>query len=370
VRATNGKGRWIFRSERNGKATDIGLGSYDAVTLAHAREAARRQREMVAQGLNPLAERRRRQAEEAAKRTFAEVARFVIERERKAWGASSLADWERSLHRHAKRLADLNVDEIAVEHVKQVVGPILDRGEYDTARRTLSRIETVLDCAIAHGWRQTTNVAAWSVQKHIVPKQSKEDQDRHHPMLPWSDAPAAMIELRASDTMSARCIELVALTAVRLTEARAAKWSEFDLEQGLWSIPKVRMKMREPHVVPLSRQAIALLKGLWDTRTGPLVFPGRGKGPITRHATWMQCLRATGKLGSPHGWRATFRSWCADNGVEREVAESALAHKVYGVEAAYNRAAMIERRRPVMQAWADHCDGKSDDNVIAFERRA
>jgi hypothetical protein len=121
LRVTNGKGRWVFRSVRNGKATEIGLGSADAVTLAHAREAAKRERAMVAQGLNPLAERRRTQAEEAAKRTFAEVAQFVIERERKAWGASSLASWERSLFRDAKRLAGLNVDAITVEHVKQVV---------------------------------------------------------------------------------------------------------------------------------------------------------------------------------------------------------------------------------------------------------
>jgi hypothetical protein len=122
------------------------------------------------------------------------------------------------------RLADLNVDEIAVEHVKQVVTPILDRGDHIVARRTLSRIETVLDCAIAHGWRQTANVAAWSVQKHIVPKRSKEDEDRHHPMLPWRDVPAAVANLRAADTMSARCIEFVALTGVRLTKARGALW--------------------------------------------------------------------------------------------------------------------------------------------------
>jgi integrase len=370
LRVTNGMGRWVYTFTRNGKSTSMGLGSADAVTLAHAREERRRLAEKVASGVNPLAERRRTQAEEAAKRTFAEVAAFVIERERKAWGASSLADWERSLHRHAKRLADLNVDAITVDHVKQVVTPILDRGQYDTARRTLSRIESVLDCAIAHGWRQTTNVAAWSVQKHIVPKRSKEDADRHHPAIDWRDAPAAIAELRASDTMSACCIELVALTGVRLSEARAARWDEFDFDKALWTVPKGRMKMREAFVVPLPRQALALLKGLWDTRTGPLVFPGRGKGPITRHATWTQCLRATGKLGSPHGFRSTMRTWMADHGVPREVAEQCLAHKLVGVEAAYNRAKLVELRRPWMQSWADHCDGKSADNVIAFEKRA
>jgi len=234
----------------------------------------------------------------------------------------------------------------------------------------MSRVETVLDCAIAHGWRSAGNVAAWNIQKHIVPKRPKDEEDQHHPMLPWRDAPAAMIELRASDTMSARCIEFVALTGARLTEARAARWDEIDFDKALWSVPKGRMKMRETHDVPLSRQALALLESLKAVRTGPLVFFGRGRGPITRHACWMQCLRATGDMGSPHGWRATFRTWCADNGVDREVAESALAHKLSGVEGAYNRATMIERRRPVMQAWSDHCDGESATaTVVPFKAK-
>jgi integrase len=199
-----------------------------------------------------------------------------------------------------------------------------------------------------------------------VAKRPKED--RHHPMLPWRDAPAAIAELRASDTMSARCIEFVALTGVRLTEARAAKWSEFDFDNALWVVPRGRMKMRATHTVPLSRQTLALLESLKEHRTGPLVFFGQRRGPVTRHACWMQCRRATGDMGSPHGWRATFRSWCADNGVDREVAESALAHKLGRVEAAYNRASMVERRKPIMQAWGAFLAGESSAAVVPFRR--
>jgi integrase len=354
---------WVFRFTRNGKTSEMGLGR---VTLAMAREEAKRLREMIAEGKNPVAERRRVEAEKANRKTFAEVAQFVIERERNGWGAGSLASWERSLFRDAKTLAETNVDAVAVEHVKQVVTPIFDRGNHVAARRTLSRIESVLDCAIAHGWRSMSNVAAWNVQKHIVPKRPKED--RHHPMLPWRDAPAAIAELRASDTMSARCIEFVALTGVRLTEARAAKWSEFDFDNALWVVPRGRMKMRATHTVPLSRQTLALLESLKEHRTGPLVFFGQRRGPVTRHACWMQCRRATGDMGSPHGWRATFRSWCADNGVDREVAESALAHKLGPVEAAYNRASMVERRKPIMQAWGAFLAGDSSAAVVPFRR--
>jgi len=336
--------------------------------LTKAREEAKRLREMVDAGKNPLGERRRLEVEESNRKTFDAVAKFVIERERGGWEASSLASWERSLFADAKRLAGLNVDEIAVEHVKQVVTPILDRGHPVAARRTLSRIESVLDCAIAHGWRSMSNVAAWSVQKHIVPKRSKED--RHHPMLPWRDAPAALAELRASHTMSARCIELVALTGVRLTEARGAEWDEFDFNNALWVVPRERMKMREPHVVPLSLHALALLESLKKHRTGALVFFGQGRGPVTRHACWTQCRRATGDMGSPHGWRATFRSWCGDVGVDREVAESALAHKLGGVEAAYNRASMVERRKPLMQAWGEYLTGEvTGAAVVPFKSK-
>src|ERR1700722_13464599 len=161
LRVSGGGSRrsWVFRFTCDGKVTETGLGPVNAVTLAKAREEAQRLREIVASGKNPIAERRRVEAEEANRKTFHEVAKFVIERERDGWGASSLASWRRSLFTDAKRLAELNVDEIAVENVKEVVTPILDRGDYVAARRTLSRVAEVLDCAIAHGWRSTGNVA-------------------------------------------------------------------------------------------------------------------------------------------------------------------------------------------------------------------
>jgi len=141
----------------------------------------------------------------------------------------------------------------------------------------------------------------------------------------------------------------------------------------LWTIPAERMKMRkkrrEPHCVPLSRQAIALLDALRECRVGDFVFFGQDpRHPVSRAIVSKHCDRVTGGKGSVHGWRATFRSWAADHGVPRETAESTLAHALGGVEAAYNRASLIGVRRPVMQRWADWLDGK--DNVVAFERRA
>jgi integrase len=360
--------RWVFRYSAGGKRKEIGLGSADAVSLSAARAEAKKYRDIIASGRDPLALRRLAEVEAASKKTFAEAAHFVINRDKGGWVSGSLASWERSAFVHAKWLGPLDVNEIAIEHVKQVMAPIWGRGEHVAARKTLGRIEAVLACSIAHGWRSRANVAAWSVFKHISPKRRKDESDRHHPMVPWRDAPAVVERLREIDTFAARAVEFAALTAVRISEATKATWSEIDFDEATWMIPKGRMKMREPHVVPLSRQALALLADLAKTRMGKFVFIGRVDGkPISRMQCWNVCTTVTHGAGSPHGWRSTFRSWCADHGVDREAAESALAHTIGGVEGAYNRAAMVDRRRPIMQAWADHCDSKgAGATVIPF----
>jgi hypothetical protein len=141
--------RWVFRFTRDGKTTEIGLGGASKVTLAHVRGERTKIADEIAKGLNPLTERRRAEAQQENRKTFAEVAEFVIKRDREHWGASSLRAWKNSLHIDAKRLADINVADIGVEHVESVITPIVEQGEHVSARRTLGRIEAVLDCAIA-----------------------------------------------------------------------------------------------------------------------------------------------------------------------------------------------------------------------------
>jgi integrase len=360
--------RWVFRFTRNGKVTEIGLGAAYAVSLAHVREERQQIANDLAKGLDPLARRRREEAQRELRKTFAEVAQFVIKRDREHWGATSLRAWENSLNIDSERLADLDVAEVSVEDIKSVVMPIFELGEHVSARRTLGRVEAVLSCAIAHGWRSTANAADWSVFKHIAPKRPN-GVDRRHAALDWREAPAAFAAMRETDSITARCLEFIALTAARRTEARAARWSEINFERGLWTIPATRMKVRAEHIVPLSRQAIEILVELKKLRAGPYVFFGRApRRPISGGAVWKQSGRITEGKASPHGWRATFRSWCADNGVDREVAESALAHKLGGVEAAYNRASMVERRKPIMQAWGDYLTGEgAAATVVPFK---
>jgi len=369
LRVAKGRRSWVFRSVAKSKTTSIGLGSANAVPLAKARDEAKRLRGLIAEGKNPLVERRRVEAEREKQKTFAQAADDVI-KNRDALTASSLDSWRRSLHHDAKRLAKINVADIDIEHVKQVVMPIFARGEHVSAKRTLGRIRTVLAYAIANSLRsQGTNVATWDVFKEIAPLRPKAD--RRHRMITWEDAPTVFASLSDSESMSARCIELIALTAVRLTEARASKWSEFDFDAREWTIPASRMKARVEHTVPLSDQAVDLLAKLKAHRAVPFVFFGQDtRRPVTSPACWKLCVRVTDGRGSPHGWRATFRSWCAEEGVDREAAESALAHVIGGTEGSYNRAEMIKRRRPIMQAWADYLTDKSaTSKVVPFKAK-
>jgi integrase len=352
-----GRKRWIFRFSFLGKKKELGLGSANAVALANARAQAKRYREMVAQGRDPLAERRHAVAVAAASKTFAEVAAVVIERDKKSWGASSHEAWERSLFDHAKRLGPMDINAIDIEHIVEALQPLWDRGAHASARSTLQRIETVLATAIARKWRKTANVAAWKVFKHVAPKRpGGHDEDRRHAMVSWEDAPAVVEKIRAVDTIAARALTLAVLTGARISEATGATWGEIDLDRKLWTIPGPRMKMRKPHVVPLSRQAIELLDELLKVRTGDNVFPSPAVGskPISRVQPWRVAQAATGGAATTHGFRSTFRSWCAAHGVEREVAEAAIAHAISGVEGIYQRDCLVGRRRPVMQAWADY----------------
>jgi integrase len=259
------------------------------------------------------------------------------------------------------------VADIALADMRRAIMPMVDRGHLAAARMTQARIQRVLTYAAEHGWRPEDKRSSWS---SVAPKSRGDAQ--HHPAVKWQDMPAVIAKLRAYDTTMARMIEFVALTAVRLSEAREARRGEFDLERQLWTIPAVRTKTRREHVVPLSDRALEIVVRPDPGRRDGFVFPGERKGkPLSRMRSWELCSEATEGRGSPHGFRSSFRSWCADHGVEFEVAETCLAHVAGGVVRAYQRSSMVERRRPVMEAWASFLDAKTANNaVVPFTRAA
>jgi integrase len=178
----------------------------------------------------------------------------------------------------------------------------------------------------------------------------------HHPALPYADLSAFMIKLRAQEGTAARALEVLILTATRTNEVIGATWSEFDLDESVWTIPAERMKMRKEHRVPLSARAIALVKAQQEVRRGDYVFPGRrDKTPLSNMAMLQLLERMKRDDITVHGFRSTFRDWAGETThYPREVCEAALAHGIKDkAEAAYARGDLFVKRAALMQDWAD-----------------
>lgn len=384
------------RLNSSGKPTvhrrDVGLGSYPEVSLAEAREKARELRKQVRSGLDPIEQRRatkaRERIEAAKAKTFKECAEKVIEKKgEKLRNAKALAQWESTLETYAYPILNdgRRVAELTKYDVKAVLEPIWHT-KRETASRLRGRIEAVFNYAKAIEAFEGDNPAAWKGCLEPLLGEQKQEAKQHHPALPHKRMGAFMVELRNREGISARALEFTVLTAARTGEVCGATWDEIDLDAKIWVIPKERMKANREHVVTLSDAAVKLLRGLPRIVGTSYVFPaprssdGR-PGTLSdmaltsvvrrmheddiaeRGAGWTDARN--GKRVTVHGFRSTFRDWTAEQGYDRDMAELALAHTVGSeVERAYRRTDMIERRRALMQDWANYC-GKNGERKIA-----
>lgn len=385
---------WILRTMIGGRRRDMGLGAYPDVPLALAREKARQRREQIENGIDPIAERKAARAslksEAARSVTFDEVARRVIAKKTPEFrNAKHAAQWPSTLSTYASPvIGTLPVDQIELGHITEILTPIWHT-KTETATRLRQRIETVLDYATTHGLRSGPNPARWKGHlDHVLSKPGKIRRVRHHPALPIDETPGFFSELRQRDGMAAKALAFTILTAIRSNEVRAAEWSEIDLEGRLWTIPAERMKMENEHRVPLSDEAIAILRALPRMAGQELVFPAP-RGSQMSDATLSAVIKrmheravAEGRAGwldpkqgrivVPHGFRSTFRDWCSERtSYPRDVAEMALAHAIGDkVEAAYRRGDLMEKRRRMMAEWARFCStARPEAEVVAIRSR-
>jgi integrase len=355
----DGRATWILRYQRGGVRRDMGLGRLYDVPLSSARELARECRRKLAFGLDPLAERdaeRRRAALTRATNVTFENAAEQFLKHREAAGEATKTNklWRATLRQHAYPvLGNLRVAEIDRSHVLKVIEPLWHT-KPETASRVRQRIEAVLDAAAARGQRSTENPARWAALKPVLGVRRKAVV--HHAALRWQAVPDFMKALAEQDGLGARALEFTILTAVRTNETLGATWAE--ISGDVWEIPGARMKAKRPHRVPLSSQACALLDRLHNIRRPPFVFFGAKDGKSLSNMAMLTVLRRMKRTDiTPHGFRSAFRDWCSDNGHDRELAEQALAHTRQGVEAAYARSDIFQRRVALMQAWADFCRG-------------
>jgi len=264
-----------------------------------------------------------------------------------------------TLEEYAKPLHDKAVAEITPGDVKAALLPHwLERPE--TASRLRGRIQAVIDYAIVHGWRTSANPAVWKGRlDKILPVQKVETA--HHAALAYSRAPAFMKKLRTSAGTSARAVEFMALTAGRAGEVRGATFAEIDTDAATWTIPSSRMKAGKPHIVPLTDRAIQIVEAMRQQSEGDLLFVGDISGKPISDTAMTKALRLASpdKKATLHGLRSMFRDWAGDKtAFPREIAEAALAHAVgNAVEQAYRRGSALEKRRELMNAWADYLSG-------------
>jgi len=248
------------------------------------------------------------------------------------------------------------VSKIETSHIMRILSPIWT-SKTETATRVRGRIEKVLDWAKVQDYRTGDNPALWRGHlSEALPKPSKVATEDHHAALPWSEIGAFMVALRAMQGSGARAMEIIILTATRTSEVLNAKWSEFDLDGKLWTIPKERMKSFKEHRVPLSESVIRLLNE--QPHRGEYVFPGAKKDKPLSNMACLETLRRMGRGDlTVHGFRSTFRDWVSETtAYPRDVAEMALAHTIEDKsEAAYRRGDLIEKRRALMADWAVHC---------------
>jgi integrase len=339
----------------------MGIGPTHTLSLAEARERATEARKLLLDGVDPLAAKRAHfaalRAAEAKAMTFADCVRGFIRDNETSWtNAKHRREWETSLIKYAfPVLGSLPVAAIDTPLVLRVLKPIWGTIP-ESASRLRGRIENVLGWATVHHYRSGDNPARWTgLLEHALPAVQKGE---HHAAMPYGEVPAFMAKLREQTGVPAKCLELTVLTAARLGEAQKATWDEVDFEARTWTIPAARMKAGQEHKVPLSAAALAVLKNMYAIRHSDYVFPGAHAGkPVGKNMPLRLLNNLTGNGATVHGFRSSFRDWAAERtNFPREVAEMALAHAIpNAVEAAYRRGDLFEKRRRLMDAWAEFC---------------
>lgn len=345
--APGGSKQWVWRGTVRGRRRDIGLGAVAYTTLAEARDIAYEHRRLARSGVDPTTTRQR-----STSPTFAEAVEIVIAAHRGGWKDSGRSEdnWRSSLRRYVyPRIGSMDVDEITTADLVEVLLPIW-HDKRETARKVKVRIGVVMRWAMAAGHR--SDDPAGATLTAALPRH-KGAPAKHIASLPHGELSAALARLDSTERKwrpRVACLWFIAATVVRSGEARLATWSELDLESKTWIVPGERTKTSREHVVPLSPVAMAALDETRRYSDGHgLVFPS-STGVTLSNGSLSRFTRGEGF--TPHGLRASFRTWCAETGVHREVAEAALAHSAGAVERAYQRSDLLAARREVMNAWA------------------
>jgi integrase len=385
---------WVLRIKNGSRRVPLGLGSYPLVPLKEARDKARRLVMEARDGIDLLESKRaRRQAlidAQAKTKTFLDAANeyleahsadYTNEKHRKQW-ASTLEAYAYPV------IGKMPVADIEMIHVLQVLTQETKDKEGESAKlwyakpqtayRLLGRIKTVLDAATVAGYRSGTNPATWTGYLDTqLPSPKKVRPVKHHKAVPYERIAEVMTALKKNTSISSKALQFLILTAVRSGSVRQAEWSEIDLNKKLWIIPPEHTKTRHEHRVPLQPEAIELLKGLPKMVGVKKIFPSP-RGTALSDMALSQLMRGMHERGEitaeavPHGFRATFRTWCAEKtAYPDEIRKAASGHTVGdAVQKAYQRTDLLEKRRELMNDWARFVSTRPVKRVVKLGVRS
>lgn len=376
VRAGNFNPAWIFYYTFNKKAKEIWIGCYPDISMALAKEIASSYRAVLKQGIDPKdrikeleeAERAKQAALEAQKFTVSDLIKEavpVILETKQGRNAKHKEQWINTLNTYVVPvIGSMKVEDVTRDNIIDVLKPIWFT-KSETASRVRGRLESVFNYAIVKNHRTASNPCTWRGNlDFFLPPPSKIKNVKHHVALPFDETRTLIDKWMKKDklSVSAICVMFGILTAARVGEFLFAKWGEIDFDNAVWTCPPERRKdgKKYPHRVPLSRQAIVLLTMLLngEPREDMPIFAINGRR-ICRDTPRVVIRKAMNGRGTMHGFRSTFRDWCAENGKDRILAEKALMHATGNeVEQAYQRSDLLEQRRVLMQEWADALFGE------------
>jgi integrase len=365
---------WIFRYRVGGTARHMGVGPYDLLTLAEARERGYQERRKLLTGIDPLTEKRAVKREKllatAHAKTFKECAAAYIAAHESGWrGSASRKQWQQSLDRYVHpKIGNLPVASVDLASVLSALEPIWTIIP-ESARRIRNRVQLVLDWATARGLRQGDNPARWKgLLENLLP-QKKPNGVEHLAAMKYVDVPPFMARLRNEQGFAAKALKFQILTAVRPGQACGARWSE--IEGDTWIIPAERTKNGREHRVPLSQEAVELVANLPRIVGSEYVFSAPRGGPM--HAR--EALRVLHRLcpgnAVSHGFRSAFSDWAHEcTAYAPHVIEQVLGHVVgTAVERAYRRTDLFEQRRRLMQQWSEYCSKPDTANGVVVPLR-
>jgi len=355
----------------------MGLGAVLSVGLPEAREKAAAQRRLLSSRLDPIQAREEelhRKAAEAPKAiTFSECATAYIESHKAKWKSEKHAEqWTNTLETYCGPvIGPLPVQEVDTELVRKVLEPIWSQ-KPETASRLRGRIENILDWAKVKNYRTGDNPARWKGHlSQLLPALAKKDRVTHHKAMAFAEAGGFIAKLRQIPGAASRCLEFTIFTAARTNEATQARPDEIDLANATWTIPASRMKAKQEHRIPLSLRAVEIVREMLAHESAYLFAGTKPDKPIS-NMTMLELLKRMGVDATVHGFRSSFRDWAAEcTNFPHEVCEMALAHTISNsAEAAYRRGDLFEKRRKLMDAWANYLDSPQEERLVLSFRSA